>query len=149
MNQKDTIMGKKIFVNLPVKDLKKTSTFFAKMGYSFDPQFSDENAKCMIISDDIFVMLLVEPFFKSFTGKEIPDTSGNCEVILSLNEESREAVDDYMKKCVAAGGRDLTKPQQMDFMYTRSFEDPDGHLWEVFWMDMAKMRVEPNAQPVG
>lgn len=141
-------MGKKIFVNLPVKDLKKTSIFFAKLGYSFDPQFSDEKAKCLIISDDIFVMLLLEPFFKSFTGKEIPDTSKTCEVILSLIADSREAVDEFMEKCVAAGGHDLSKPQEMDFMYSRSFEDPDGHLWEIFYMDMAKVRVEPKAQPV-
>lgn len=141
-------MGKKIFVNLPVKDLKKTSTFFAKLGYSFDPQFSDEKAKCMIISDDIYVMLLVEPFFKSFSGKEIPDTAASSEVILSLDADSREAVDQFMEKCISAGGRDLSKPQEMDFMYTRSFEDPDGHIWEVFYMDMAKVRVEPKAQPV-
>jgi predicted lactoylglutathione lyase len=141
-------MGKKIFVNLPVKDLKKTSTFFAKLGYSFDPQFSDEKAKCMIISDDIYVMLLVEPFFKSFTGKEIPDTSKTSEVILSLIADSREAVDQFMEKCVSAGGRDLSKPQEMDFMYTRSFEDPDGHLWEIFYLDMAKVRVKPKEQPV-
>jgi predicted lactoylglutathione lyase len=142
-------MERKIFINLPVRDLNKTSTFFARMGYSFDPQFSDEKAKCMIISDDIYVMLLTEPFFKSFTGKDIPDTSKTSEVILSLNEESREAVDNFMEKCISAGGKDLTKPQEMDFMYTRSFEDPDGHLWEVFWMDMARMRVESNAQPAG
>lgn len=141
-------MDRKIFINLPVRDLKKTSAFFAKMGYSFDPQFSDEKAKCMIISNDIYVMLLVEQFFKSFTGKEIPDTSRSSEVILSLNEDSREAVDAFMEKCISAGGKDLTKPQEMDFMYTRSFEDPDGHLWEVFWMDLARMKVETTAQPI-
>jgi predicted lactoylglutathione lyase len=142
-------MGKQIFINLPVKDLKKTSTFFEKMGYSFDPQFSNEDAKCMIISDNIIVMLLVEPFFSKFTGKEIPDTSRTSEVILSLNAESRQAVDEFLQKCISAGGKDTSKPNEMEFMYTRSFEDPDGHFWEVFWMDEARMRSQqPTAQIV-
>lgn len=141
-------MGKKIFINLPVKDLKKTSTFFARLGYSFDPQFSDEKAKCMIISEDIFVMLLSEPFFKSFTGKEIPDTTKASEVILSLPAENREDVDIFLERCVSEGAKDLSKPQEMDFMYSRSFEDPDGHIWEVFWMDMAKVTSQASAQTV-
>jgi uncharacterized protein len=142
-----TSMGTKIFINLPVKDLKKTATFFARLGYSFDPQFSDDNGKCLIISDSIYVMLLTEPFFKSFTGKDVPDTSGTSEVILSLTMDSRESVDDFMEKCISEGARDLSKPQEYDFMYTRSFEDPDGHIWEVFYMDMAKVRSEPKATP--
>lgn len=141
-------METKIFVNLPVKDLKKTSTFFAKMGYSFDPQFSDENAKCLIINDHIYVMLLVEPFFKSFTHKEIPETSNSAEVILALTVDSREAVDDLMQKCIAAGGKDISRPQEVEFMYGKSFEDPDGHIWEIFYMDMARVRIEPKTQPV-
>lgn len=141
-------METKIFVNLPVKDLKRSSTFFSKMGYSFDPQFSDDNAKCLIISDHIFVMLLVEPFFKSFTKKEIPDFSRTAGAILSISTDNREAVDELMKKSISAGGKDVSQPQQVDFMYTRSFEDPDGHLWEVFYMDMAKVRSEPKTQPV-
>jgi predicted lactoylglutathione lyase len=141
-------MGKEIFINLPVKDLEKTSRFFEQMGYSFNPQFSDERAKCMIISDDIYVMLLVEPFFRSFTGKEVSDTSKTCDCILSLAEDSQTAVDKMMEKCIAAGGRDISKPQEVDFMYTRTFEDPDGHHWEIFHMDMAKVPNEPKAQTV-
>lgn len=141
-------METKIFVNLPVKNLELTSTFFSKMGYRFDPQFSDEKAKCMIISDDIYVMLLVEPFFRSFTNKEIPDTSKTSEAILSLSMNSNEEVDNLMDKCIAAGGKDLSRSQETDFMYTRSYEDPDGHIWEIFHMDMAKVRNEPKAQPV-
>lgn len=141
-------METKIFVNLPVKNLEVTATFFAKMGYRFDPQFSDEKAKCMIISDDIYVMLLVEPFFTSFTNREIPDTGKTSEVILALTMDSNQEVDDLMKKCIAAGGKDISRKQEVDFMYTRSFEDPDGHIWEVFHMDMAKVRHEPKAQPV-
>ncbi|HLN20985.1 MAG TPA: VOC family protein [Bacteroidales bacterium] len=138
---------KKIFINLPSKDLKKTATFFARMGFSFDPQFSDDNAKCLIISDEIYVMFLSEQFFRSFTNKDIPDTSKTTGAILSLTAESREEVDSFMEHCIAAGGRDVSKPQEMDFIYTRSFEDPDGHLWEVFYMDMAKIRIEPDLQP--
>ena len=138
-------MATQIFVNLPVKDLKRTTRFFSNLGYSFNPQFSDENGQCMIISDDIYVMLLVEPFFRSFTNKEIPDNSTTCGTILSLSLDSPSAVNDLIQKCIEEGGTDLSQPQQMDFMYNRAFEDPDGHRWEVFYMDMAKV---PKAQPV-
>lgn len=141
-------METKIFVNLPVKNLEVTSAFFAKMGYRFDPQFSDDKAKCMIISDDIYVMLLVEPFFRSFTNKDVPDTGQTSEVILSFSLNSNDEVDDLMRKCISAGGKDLSRRQEPDFMYTRSFEDPDGHIWEIFHMDMAKVRQESKAQPV-
>jgi predicted lactoylglutathione lyase len=141
-------MGTKIFINLPVKNLEKTSRFFEKMGYSFNPQFSDEKAKCMVISEDIYVMFLVEQFFRSFTGKEISDTSKTCDTIMSLTAESPAAVDKMMEKCIAAGGKDISKPQEVDFMYTRTFEDPDGHHWEIFHMDMAKVPTEPKAQHV-
>lgn len=139
-------MGTKIFINLPSKDLKRTTRFFAKLGYKFDPRFSDENAQCMIISDDIYVMFLTEQFFRSFTHKDIPDSSAGA--IYALTAESREAVDEFMQRCIAEGGRDLSQPQTMDFMYTRSFEDPDGHIWEIFWMDMAKVANEPKTIPV-
>lgn len=139
-------MGTKIFINLPSKDLKRTTRFFAKLGYKFDPRFSDENAQCMIISDDIYVMFLTEQFFRSFTRRDIPDSSAGA--IYALTAESREAVDEFMQRCIAEGGRDLSQPQTMDFMYTRSFEDPDGHIWEIFWMDMAKVANEPKTIPV-
>lgn len=114
------------------------------MGFSFDPQFSDDNAKCLIISDDTFVMFITEDFFKTFTGKDIPGPSG---VILSITAESRESVDELIQASVSAGGRDVSKPQTMEAMYVRSFEDPDGHLWEIFYMDVAKLRMEPDVTP--
>jgi predicted lactoylglutathione lyase len=140
-------METKIFVNLPVKNLEVTSTFFSKMGYKFDPQFSDEKAKCMIISDDIYVMLLVEPFFRSFTNKDIPDTAKTSGVILTLALNSKDEVDDLMRKCISAGGKDVSRGQETDFMYLKSFEDPDGHIWEIFHMDMAKVKQESKVQP--
>jgi uncharacterized protein len=125
----------KIFVNLPVKDLNKTIEFFTKLGFKFNPQFTDENATCMIIGEDIFVMLLVETFFKTFTRKEICDTSKNTEVIVALSVEGREKVDQMIKKAIEAGGRESREPQDHGWMYGRSFEDINGHLWEVIYMD--------------
>lgn len=139
-------MGTKIFINLPSKDLQRTTRFFAKLGYRFDPQFSDENAQCMIITEDIYVMFLVEQFFRSFTQKDIPESSAGA--IYALTADSREEVEDFMQRCIAEGGRDISLPQTMDFMYTRSFEDPDGHIWEVFYMDMEKFKTQQQSQPV-
>jgi predicted lactoylglutathione lyase len=121
----------KIFVNLPVKDLNKTIEFFTKLGFKFNPQFTDENATCMIVGEDIFVMLLVEKFFKTFTRKEICDTSKNSEVIVALSVESREKVDQMINKAIEAGGRDSREPQDHGWMYGRSFEDINGHILEV------------------
>jgi uncharacterized protein len=125
----------KIFVNLPVKDLNKTIEFFTKLGFKFNPQFTDENATCMIVGEDIFVMLLVETFFKTFTRKEICDTSKNTEVIVALSVEGREKVDQMIKKAIEAGSRESREPQDHGWMYGRSFEDINGHLWEVIYMD--------------
>jgi uncharacterized protein len=125
----------KIFVNLPVKDLNKAVDFFTKLGFKFNPQFTDENATCMIVGDDIFVMLLVEKFFKTFTKKEISDTSKNTEVIVALSVEGRENVDQMINKAIEAGGRESREPQDHGWMYGRSFEDIDGHLWEIIYMD--------------
>ncbi|WP_054955301.1 VOC family protein [Paenibacillus dakarensis] len=125
----------KIFVNLPVKDLDKTVGFFTKIGFEFNPQFTDENATCMVISDHIFVMLLVEDFFKSFTNKDIPNTSDNSEVIIALSADSREQVDEIVNLALSAGGRATNDPVDHGFMYSWSFEDIDGHLWEVMYMD--------------
>jgi len=140
-------MGSKIFINLPSKDLQRTTRFFSKLGYKFNPQFSDENAQCMIITDDIYVMFLTEPFFRSFTNKDLPDTFNTTGAIYALQADSRESVDDFIQKCVTEGGIDVSQPQTVDFMYTRSFEDPDGHRWEVFWMDETRVANEPKAQP--
>ncbi|MGB8154000.1 MAG: VOC family protein [Nitrososphaeraceae archaeon] len=131
-----------IFVNLPVKDLNKTVEFFTKLGFTFNPQFTDENATCMIVGEDIFVMLLVEKFFKTFTKKEISDTTKNTEAIVALSAQSREEVDQMMEKVLGAGGREARDPQDHGWMYGRSFEDINGHLWEIFYMDESAMKKE-------
>jgi predicted lactoylglutathione lyase len=128
-------MTTKIFVNLPVRDLNKTVEFFTKLGFKFNPQFSNENATCMIVAEDIFVMLLIEKFFKTFTKKEISDTTQNTEVILALSAESREKVDKMINKALEAGGRESRELQDHGWMYGRSFEDINGHLWEIIYMD--------------
>ena len=128
-------MATKIFVNLPVKDLRKSMDFFSKLGYSFNLQYTNDKAACMIISEDIFAMLLMEPFFQGFTPKPITDAHKNTEVLIALSADSRAAVDDMLAKVLAAGGTEAREPQDMGFMYNRSFNDPDGHIWEIFWMD--------------
>ena len=133
-------MTTKIFVNLPVKDLNKTVEFFTKLGFKFNPQFTDENATCMIIGDDIFVMLLVEKFFKTFTKNEICDTSKYTEVLLALSADSREKVDQMIKKAIESGGSEYREPQDHGWMYGRSFQDIDGHIWEIIYMDENAMK---------
>ena len=128
-------MSTKIFVNLPVKDLKQSIEFFTKLGYTFNPQFTDETATCMIISDDIFAMLLTHDKFKSFTPKEICDATKSTEVLVCLSCESREQVDELVRRAVAAGGTTYNKPQDHGFMYGHGYQDLDGHIWEVMWMD--------------
>ncbi len=135
-------MVKQIFVNLPVKDLNKTIDFFTNIGFEFNPQFTDENATCMIIGENIFAMLLVEKFFKTFIPKDISDAKNSTEVILALSVENREEVDEMITKAIKAGGREPRKPQDHGWMYSRAFEDIDGHIWEVFCMDMDKMPQE-------
>ncbi|MFD7718620.1 VOC family protein [Streptomyces sp. NPDC059814] len=130
-------MPQMIFVNLPVKDLETTKGFFGKLGFSFNPQFSDENTACLVISDTIFAMLMTEPRFKDFTKKEIADASKTTEVLLALSAESREKVDELADAALAAGGSPANEPQDLGFMYGRSFQDPDHHIWEVMWMDPA------------
>ena len=128
-------MSTKIFVNLPVKDLDKSKEFFTKLGYSFNAQFTDENAASLVISDDIYAMLLTEPFFKSFTKKQIVDSSKSTEVLIALSTESRQEVDKLVAKALAAGARESSEPQDHGFMYSRAFDDLDGHTWEILWMD--------------
>ena len=135
-------MTTKIFVNLPVKDLNKTVEFFTKLGFTFNPQFTDENATCMIVGEDIFVMLLVEKFFKTFTKKEICDATKDAEVIVALSAESREKVDQMINRVIEAGGRESREPQDYGWMYGRSFQDIDGHLWEIIHMDETAMQKE-------
>ncbi|MFG2670632.1 MULTISPECIES: VOC family protein [unclassified Streptomyces] len=128
-------MAQMIFVNLPVKDLETTKGFFGKLGFSFNPQFSDDHTACLVISDTIFAMLLEEPRFKDFTKKEIADSAKTTEVILALSAESREKVDELADAALASGGSPANEPQDLGFMYGRSFQDPDHHIWEVVWMD--------------
>jgi uncharacterized protein len=130
----------KIFVNLPANDLNKTIEFFTKLGFKFNPQFTDENATCMIVGEDIFVMLLVEKFFKTFTKKEICDTSKNTEVIVALSVEGREKVDQMINKAIEAGGKESREPQDHGWMYGRSFEDINGHIWEIIYMDESALQ---------
>ncbi len=128
-------MSIKIFVNLPVKDLKKSMEFFTSLGFSFNPQFTDENAACLVFSESIYAMLLTEKFFKTFVTKEVADTNKTTEVINALFLDSRKAVDELVDKAMQAGAKKYRDSDEMDFMYSRSFSDLDGHLWEVGYMD--------------
>ena len=139
-------MTKQIFVNLPVKDLSRTVEFFKRLGFTFNPQFTDENATCMIINDNIFVMLLVEKFFKTFTKKEICDTAKDTEVIIALSTESREKVDEMMQNVFEAGGTESREPQDHVWMYGRSFQDINGHLWEIIYMDEKALKNNLQGQ---
>ncbi|TLX90100.1 MAG: glyoxalase/bleomycin resistance/extradiol dioxygenase family protein [Thaumarchaeota archaeon] len=131
-----------MFVNLPVKDLNKTVEFFTKLGFEFNPQFTDENATCMIVNKDIFIMLLVEKFFKTFTKKEICDTTKDTEVIIALSTESREKVDQMINDVIEAGGKESRKPQDHGWMYERSFQDINGHVWEIIYMDEKALKKQ-------
>lgn len=128
-------MATKIFVNIPVENLDKSVKFFTQLGFTFNPQFTDENATCMVVGEDIFVMLIVKPFFKNFIKKPIADTTQGAEVIVSLSAENREQVDDQVNKAIAAGGTATVTMDQYEGMYGRGFEDLDGHLWEFMYMD--------------
>ena len=124
-----------IFVNLPVQDLDRSKAFFAALGYSFNPAFTDENAACMVVSESIFVMLLVNPFFQQFTTKTIVDAHRQTEVITCLSADSRKAVDALVDKALAAGASEPQPARDYGFMYQRGFQDLDGHLWEIAHMD--------------
>lgn len=136
-------MATQIFVNLPVQDLNRSVDFFTKMGFSFNPQFTDENATCMIVSDTIFVMLLREEFYKTFTKKALTDAKTSSEVIVSLSADSRAEVDEQLRKALDAGATTPNEPIEMEGMYGRSFDDPDGHHWEYMYMDLSAMT--PNS----
>lgn len=126
-----------IFVNLPVKDLDASKRFFDELGFSLDEKFSDDTAACLIIDDNIFAMLLTEPKFREFINGEIADPS-TTETLLALSADSREDVDRLADKALASGGREWMPPQETGPMYSRSFQDPDGHVWEVMHMDMSQ-----------
>ena len=133
----------KLFVNLAVDDLARAVEFFTGLGFSFDPRFTDETATCMVLSDNSFVMLLTREKFAQFTKKEIVDSTRGTEAILALSASSREEVDAFADKAVASGGSAANDPLDYGFMYSRSFHDPDGHLWEVLWMDQAAIENGP------
>ncbi|MGN7760749.1 VOC family protein [Paenibacillus sp. 22594] len=124
-----------LFVNLPVNDLQASINFFTALGFGFNPQFTDENATCMILNDNTFVMLLTKEFFKTFVSKEIVDTSSHTEVILAFSASSREEVHELVDKALAAGGKKYNDPIDHGFMYSWSFQDIDGHLWESVYME--------------
>lgn len=132
--------SRKMFVNLAVRDLKKSMGFFSTLGFTFNPQFTDDKAACMIVSDEAFVMLLTEPFFRTFTKREPCDTTRQTEGLFALSCDSRAEVDEIVKKALAAGGAQAMDPQDHGFMYGHSFYDPDGHHWEVLWMDPAAIQ---------
>jgi predicted lactoylglutathione lyase len=133
--QKKAAHRSKVFVNLPVSNQEKSKAFFGKLGHTFNPQFTDENAACMVISEDIYAMLLMEKYFKSFTPKAIADAKSSTESITALSVASRQEVDRIVNMALSAGGRRYTEPKDHGFMYQWGFEDLDGHIWEYFWMD--------------
>lgn len=135
-------METKIFVNLPVKDLEQSKQFFQKIGFSINPQFSDHTGACVVISDDIYAMILTHDKFREFTPKAIADSTRTSEVLTALSAPSKEKVDSMMMAAIDAGGSEARPVQDLGFMYSRAFNDPDGHIWELFWMDM-------NAMPQG
>jgi len=138
-------MVQQIFVNLPVKDLEKTKAFFAHLGFTFNEQFTNEAAACMIIGENIFAMLLVEPFFKSFLNKEVGDATKSAQVINALAVDSRSKVDDLANRALEAGGTFTKEPQDHGWMYGRSFADINGHQWEILYMDASAIPEDVNA----
>ncbi|MCD2515906.1 glyoxalase/bleomycin resistance/extradiol dioxygenase family protein [Massilia sp. G4R7] len=135
-------MNKQIFVNLPVKDLARSKAFFEALGFVNNPQFSDDKAACMVVSDTIYVMLLTEAYFQTFTAKPVADASKSTEVLLCLSCDSRAAVDDMAAAAKAAGGAWPSAPKDHGFMYQHGFEDLDGHIWELVYME-----AMPEQQP--
>lgn len=135
-------MATQVFVNLPVKDLNRSKDFFNRLGFSFNPQFTDDKAACMVLNDSGYVMLLSESFFQNFTGKKIADATKETEVLVSLSADSREKVNELTDKALSIGASKASEPQVMDNMYGRSFSDLDGHIWEIIWMDMNSIRPQ-------
>ena len=133
-------MRTKIFVNLPVKDLKKSMSFFKTLGYGFNEQFTDETAACMVITEDIYAMLLTEAKFKDFTGKPIADATKVTEVLTALSVESRARVDAIVDTALKAGATEACEAMDYGFMYGRSFNDLDGHIWEIIYMDPSHLQ---------
>jgi predicted lactoylglutathione lyase len=128
-------MSRQIYVNLPIRDMERSKAFFSALGFSFNPQFTNEQGACMVIAHNIFVMLLVESFFQTFTKKPVADASKTTEVLICLSCGSRAEVDDLVRKAVAAGATAPNPPQDHGFMYGHGFTDLDGHVWELMHLD--------------
>ena len=135
-------MKTKIFLNLAVKDLNKAVAFYNELGFSTNPKFTNEKGACIVIDENIFVMLLVEEFYKTFTNKQICDASKASEVLISISLDSREKVDETIQKAIKAGGTDYIEAKDYGWMYQRTFLDVDGHHWEVFYMDESQIPNE-------
>jgi len=144
-------MSKLIFVNLPVADLPAAKAFYEAIGFTNNPMFTDDTAACMVLTDVIHVMLLTHDKFAQFTPKRIADAKQTSEVLICISADSREDVDEITDKALAAGGREPRERQDYGFMYGRSFEDLDGHIWEPMWMDMeaaTAAMAQPQPEPV-
>jgi len=140
-------MAKMIFVNLPVADLPAARAFYEAIGATNEPRFTDETAACMVFSETIHVMLLTHDKFRQFTPKRVADAHATSEVLIAISADSREAVDEIADQALAAGGREAREKQDYGFMYSRSFEDLDGHIWEPMWMDLdAFLAAQPEAE---
>jgi uncharacterized protein len=132
-------MPRMIFVNLPVKNLDRSMEFFKKLGFTFNPQFTDETAACMVISDTIFAMLLTEAKFKEFTKKAVADATRTTEVMTALSADSKDEVNKLVDAAIKAGGTEDREMMDFGFMFNRSFNDLDGHIWEIVWMDQSQI----------
>lgn len=142
-------MPKMIFVNLPVTDLARSTAFYQAVGARLDERFCDSTASCMVFSDTIFAMLLTHEKFAQFTPRKIADAHGSTEVLICISEESRADVDATVERALAAGGKEPRPVQDYGFMYNRSFEDPDGHIWEIVWMDLEAALAAGGAEQAG
>jgi uncharacterized protein len=136
------VSRRQLYVNLAVDDLDRSVAFFTALGFSFEPRLTDDTATSMIVGDDAFVMLLTKAKFGEFTRKPIVDAANQTEVILAISASSREGVDELADAALASGGSEANDPLDHGFMYSRSFQDPDGHVWEVVWMDEAAAEAE-------
>jgi predicted lactoylglutathione lyase len=135
-------MATKVFINLPVKNLERSMTFFKALGFSFNPQFTDDKAGCMVISESIYAMMLTEAYFKTFTKKAVSDAKKSTEVLIALDAASKEEVVNMVNKAVAAGGSIYADANDHGWMYQHGFEDPDGHQWEIMYMDASQIPSE-------
>jgi predicted lactoylglutathione lyase len=135
-------MATKVFLNLPVKNLTASTEFFTQLGFTLNPQFSDDKASCLVISEHIFAMLLVEDYFKTFTKKEISDAKKTTEVLIALDADSKAAVQEIITKAKALGGSIYADAQDHGWMYQHGFADLDGHQWEVMYMDVSQLPTE-------